>query len=348
MSDLDIAFSAADFAGKEVPPRAWFVPDLIPHGTVTLLSGDGGLGKSTLGLQLAAASALGRDWLGREVRKGVSLVLSAEDDRDELHRRIHEVSLFYGCDLEDLADVILMPMADKSAMLSEVHEDGTLIPTALVDDLADLADKHHPSLIILDSLADVFGGNEINRAHARQFAAANQNVPTVARGFDAASYLSTNPDVAAEYARHTSGKDRDYLASLGVTSAADFAAWHYRVAGQSEGRQPFATGGVFSNGVVTRPTSFDMGLMGEAGPEAIMPLENVGGRLGVRASGGGDNAELIAEVRSLRAELAQVVMHTSKSATKLERLERNSTMAAFSGVYVRGEVPGDPVKTEAA
>lgn len=50
---------------------------------------------------------------------------------------------------------------------------------------------------------------------------------------------------------------------------------------------PFATGGV-----VNRPTLFPMsggstGLMGEAGPEAIMPLTRVGGKLGVQAQGGG-------------------------------------------------------------
>ncbi|RME67253.1 MAG: phage tail tape measure protein, partial [Alphaproteobacteria bacterium] len=48
----------------------------------------------------------------------------------------------------------------------------------------------------------------------------------------------------------------------------------------------FATGGVVSG-----PTVFPMrggtGLMGEAGPEAIMPLQRVGGKLGVRATGGG-------------------------------------------------------------
>ena len=63
----------------------------------------------------------------------------------------------------------------------------------------------------------------------------------------------------------------------------------------------FADGGVFAKnkivpfaygGVVNKPTLFPMangaGLMGEAGPEAIMPLRrNSSGRLGVEASGGG-------------------------------------------------------------
>ena len=65
------------------------------------------------------------------------------------------------------------------------------------------------------------------------------------------------------------------------------------------GAMPFAQGGAFSQGrvmpfakggVVAQPTNFAMrggtGLMGEAGPEAIMPLaRGPDGRLGVQASG---------------------------------------------------------------
>jgi len=58
--------------------------------------------------------------------------------------------------------------------------------------------------------------------------------------------------------------------------------------------QPFARGGVMGGvmgGVVSGPTLFPMrnglGLMGEAGPEAVMPLSRgPDGRLGVTASGG--------------------------------------------------------------
>lgn len=55
----------------------------------------------------------------------------------------------------------------------------------------------------------------------------------------------------------------------------------------SGGVQKFATGGTFTNSVVDKPTNFihtgGMGLMGEAGPEAIMPLKRASdGSLGVR------------------------------------------------------------------
>jgi hypothetical protein len=45
-----------------------------------------------------------------------------------------------------------------------------------------------------------------------------------------------------------------------------------------------ASGGSIMGGIISGPTTF---LAGEAGKEAIMPLANVGGKLGVRMAGGG-------------------------------------------------------------
>ncbi len=73
---------------------------------------------------------------------------------------------------------------------------------------------------------------------------------------------------------------------------------------------PFARGGAFSQGqvlpfarggIVTGPVSFALrggrGLMGEAGPEAIMPLaRGPDGRLGVRASGGGNPVTVVMNI----------------------------------------------------
>lgn len=62
----------------------------------------------------------------------------------------------------------------------------------------------------------------------------------------------------------------------------------------SGGVVPFAAGGVFTNSIVDSPTLFKFaaggkfGVMGEAGPEAILPLKRgTDGNLGVRMNGGG-------------------------------------------------------------
>ncbi|WP_108502295.1 phage tail tape measure protein [Paracoccus indicus] len=69
--------------------------------------------------------------------------------------------------------------------------------------------------------------------------------------------------------------------------------------GFGQAMTPFAKGGAFSQGrstavggIASAPTAFPMrggtGLMGEAGPEAIMPLQRgPDGKLGVAAAGGG-------------------------------------------------------------
>jgi lambda family phage tail tape measure protein len=90
--------------------------------------------------------------------------------------------------------------------------------------------------------------------------------------------------------------------SAGSTQAgytgSDYSNWVKTQAdggGWSGGTQFFANGGAFTNSVVSKPTAFGMsggqtGVMGEAGPEAIMPLTRTrDGSLGVRALSGGDS-----------------------------------------------------------
>ena len=78
------------------------------------------------------------------------------------------------------------------------------------------------------------------------------------------------------------------------------------------GMMPFAKGGAFTQGkvmpfakggVVASPTNFPMrgatGLMGEAGPEAIMPLtRGADGRLGVQAAGGGRSVTVVMNIQT--------------------------------------------------
>jgi lambda family phage tail tape measure protein len=64
------------------------------------------------------------------------------------------------------------------------------------------------------------------------------------------------------------------------------------------GLRTFARGGMFTNSIVSEPTLFKFargtGLMGEAGPEAIMPLKrDSNGNLGVRGGSGGGTTSVV-------------------------------------------------------
>ena len=162
-------FPASDLEGRPIPPREWLVPDLIPHRTVTLFSGDGGTGKSLLALQLAAAAATGGSWIGREVTSGSVLYLSAEDDTDELHRRLADILAARGGTFRDLDALTLRSLAGEDALLA-VETAVNLATTTLFAELEAAASAQRDiRLIVLDTLADLYPANENDRAKVRQF-----------------------------------------------------------------------------------------------------------------------------------------------------------------------------------
>ena len=129
-------------------------------------------------------------------------------------------------------------------------------------------------------LKQTMRGDSSQRAFSRSLAGdfnSGSLAPSVARnnvdklisavGFDEANYLRLNPDIAEAI-----GRGEIYSGFQ-----------HFLLHGIDEGRK-FAKGGVFTNSIVSSPTLFDMGLMGESGDEAIMPLaRHRNGSLGVRA-----------------------------------------------------------------
>jgi RecA-family ATPase len=188
-----LAFTADELAGSPPPARPWHVRNMIPGRVVTLMQGDGGTGKSTLALQLAAATALGLRWLGQEVRKGNVLYLSAEDDRDEVHRRLDAITLDYGVGLGDLPALKVIDLTGREAILAAAAPGGLLQATPLWGELEALVGEWEPVLVVIDNLADVFGGEENSRAHARHFVSLLQGCAGRA---DASVVLIGHPSLA--------------------------------------------------------------------------------------------------------------------------------------------------------
>lgn len=163
-------FAASTLKGRQAPLRNWLAQDLIPSGTVTLLGGDGGTGKSLVALQLAVAVASGCQWLNRSVASGGALFISAEDDESELHRRVADVVDGSPISFDDLDNLTLRSLAGEDALLAQLDRgSGVLTPTDLFHELDLRLSIDPPALLVLDTLADLFPGNENDRTQARHF-----------------------------------------------------------------------------------------------------------------------------------------------------------------------------------
>jgi RecA-family ATPase len=162
-------FAGSDLHGAP-PTREWLIKDMIPMNTVTLMQGDGGTGKSLLALQLAASLATGRPWLpGKWLVAGRTVYISAEDDRPELHRRLSAIAEFHHVNTTDFAGITIADLASKDALLASVGKDGTLRPSLLFELINTKIASIAPRLVVIDTLADTYPGNENDRAQARQF-----------------------------------------------------------------------------------------------------------------------------------------------------------------------------------
>jgi RecA-family ATPase len=176
-----------------VPPRQWLVPDWIPMKRATSLYGAGGEGKTLLAQMLATACALGVKFLGLPVRKCNSLLYFCEDDLDEMHRRQDDINSHYGCTFADLSAMRWLPRLGCDNVLM-TFENGRACHAPMFDRLLAAAKQHEVGLVITDTLADIFAGQENDRGQARLFA--QSVLGHIARETGAASLTLAHPSLA--------------------------------------------------------------------------------------------------------------------------------------------------------
>ena len=182
-----------DLQGVVPPQRQWLVDQWIPAGTVTLLYGDGGTGKTLIAQQLMTCVALGIPWFGIPTMQGQAIGVFCEDDEDELLRR--QIAI---CD-KHFAH--LSEVGQHSAWNSRVGLDSVLMTfngpkgekTPFYQNVGMLIAKRRPTLLVLDTAADMFAGAEVDRTQVRQFMSA---LARPANLFNCAIVLCAHPSVA--------------------------------------------------------------------------------------------------------------------------------------------------------
>ena len=171
----------------EPPPRRWLIDQWLPAGSVALLTGEGGAGKSRLALQLAAGIATTHSdtdkWiegadapkLGNAIADGGTPVVYAtwEDRADEMARRLSQISGTPApwCEPDALDNLKILDLAGFSPLWATANRfDGPSL-TQLGRAVRQVVEDTSAGLLILDSLAAVYGANENDRGQVRDFMA---------------------------------------------------------------------------------------------------------------------------------------------------------------------------------
>lgn len=159
--------SPADWADKPAAQRVWIVDQWLPAMRATLLTGDGGTGKSLLAQQLATCTAMGLPFLGVPTRQQNSLYMTCEDDLGELHRRQEGINKALGITMADLEGRMLLLSRvgelDNSLLYFDRPEGPELSP--FYTQLQATAQRHCSFFLVLDNIAHTFTGNENIRSH---------------------------------------------------------------------------------------------------------------------------------------------------------------------------------------
>lgn len=165
----DAPIHVPDLCGTPAP-REWVAEGWIPKGVITGLSGDGGMGKTLLAQQLLYAAGTGGKWLGMDIPQMRALGVFCEDDKDELHRRHDAIKASMGHAIGNpFQGVWLWPRVGSDNLLVTFDKDNKPALSPFFDAVKKHVLEHQIELLVLDTIADLFGGNEIIRAQVNFF-----------------------------------------------------------------------------------------------------------------------------------------------------------------------------------
>jgi RecA-family ATPase len=209
----------SNWDNEPVPERKWAIKDRVPLNQAGLFSGEGGTGKSIIELMKDAAHVAGKDWFGSLPEQGPAFYIGAEDEADELHRRLAAIAGHYGLTFKDLIDggLHVLCKLGEDATLCAVGKSGKVETTEFYRQLYEAAGDIKPKNISIDTLSRAFAGNEINRVEVYAFAMHMQALAMVANGsvtvlsHPSLQGISSGTGISGSTAWHGAFRFRQYL-----------------------------------------------------------------------------------------------------------------------------------------
>jgi len=120
-----------DWLHGDPPPRQSLWGNLLPIHQTTMLTGEGGVGKSLLAQMLCTCTVLGLPFLGLTTRQRPACYITAEDDPDELWRRQSDICRLLGVGIESVVGKLHLVSlcGDPDTALASFDANGTMTIT---------------------------------------------------------------------------------------------------------------------------------------------------------------------------------------------------------------------------
>ena len=153
--------------GQPVPEREWGVPERFPLRNVGLFSGEGAVGKSISPCSSAPPTPW-KDWLDAAGAGTGSCTSTPRTRRTSCTAASTDLD-HYNTPLAELKDMHLLALAGQDAVLGHPDRNGLIAADQAARALTQAARDIRPKIDRLDTSADIFAGNENDRAQVRQF-----------------------------------------------------------------------------------------------------------------------------------------------------------------------------------
>lgn len=165
-SEGEVFLPLGSIDGNDIPETPWCVPGVLLDGKVAILSGQGGAGKSLMTLVLAVITTTGQPYAGFELADPFGprkvMLLSAEDDRDELERRLIAVCDVMGVDRAALGNRLVIFKRQKNIRLVRRDTYGRDALTPYGQKVRDWIAKYNVGVVIADPFVKTHGGFDEN------------------------------------------------------------------------------------------------------------------------------------------------------------------------------------------
>lgn len=205
---------------EATPERPWMIDRILMVGETTLVIAAGSVGKSTLGLVIAAHLAMGVDIGPYKVHTRCRTVIyNGEDDRTEQSRRLQAVCALYNFPYSEVRQYVkLLDNDDIDLMLVVRAGGGATENTALVDQLIQLLSDPSIGLFIGDPIGDLHSADENSPSDMNLVI---RTLKKISRHANVASLIMTHS---------TKGNDTDRVGNMDILRGTSATAYKARIA----------------------------------------------------------------------------------------------------------------------